>query len=433
MKSVYVKSLLWLATILLVCLVLFMGIYRYAAYDNFAEGGPLAGMINRQLDGAVRAYNSGGRNGIASYIAQLEATYPQNRYYFLANGIDPITRSDLRELRTMAWSWWERFHLGAPRVAARSSADGQYTLFLIFPGFGANARVYTSYYIVLLLALGVLCWALVFQFAAPLNNLVEVVQRFGEGQFSARVKTVRRDGIGDLGRAFNRMADSIQTLRATERQLLQDISHELRSPLARMSVAAELALSSADREAAVAQIHMEIGRLTELLEGLIQVARAESDPAVQKLSHVVLDELVRDVIKDCTIEASARRCKLRFTGMAGLALEADRELLRRAIENPLRNAIRYSPEGSNIEIELTTNGSQAAISVRDYGPGVPATLLNHIFDPFFRVDNSRDMTTGGIGLGLSITKRAIDLHRGKIWGENAEPGLRVCMALPLQN
>jgi signal transduction histidine kinase len=114
-----------------------------------------------------------------------------------------------------------------------------------------------------------------------------------------------------------------------------------------------------------------------------------------------------------------------------LTLVADRELLRRAIENLLRNAIRYSPIGSTIEIDISGTVSNASISVRDYGPGVPTAALAHIFDPFFRVDGSRDMATGGIGLGLSITRRAIHLHHGQIWAENADPGLRVRMDLPL--
>jgi len=115
-----------------------------------------------------------------------------------------------------------------------------------------------------------------------------------------------------------------------------------------------------------------------------------------------------------------------------MSLDADRELLRRAIENLLRNAIRYSPAESDIEIIVDGSASNASITVRDYGPGVPAAALSHIFDPFFRVDTSRDMATGGIGLGLSITQRAIHLHHGKIRAENADPGLRVCVKLPMK-
>jgi two-component system sensor histidine kinase CpxA len=271
-----------------------------------------------------------------------------------------------------------------------------------------------------------------FQFAAPLNELAGVVRRFGDGELGVRVKLDRRDSIGDLAQAFNQMAERTQTLLQAERQLLQDISHELRSPLARLSVAAELTRDADERDSAVTQIHKEVDRLTELLEGLIQITRVEADPRVHKLGPVSVTDLVREVIDDCAIEANARGCHLDMRGWTKVTVEADKELLRRAVENLLRNAIRYSPAGKSIEIHVSGSASNASISVRDYGPGVPASALSHIFDPFFRVDHSRDMATGGIGLGLSITQRAIHLHHGQIRAENADPGLRVCMELPLK-
>ena len=173
-------------------------------------------------------------------------------------------------------------------------------------------------------------------------------------------------------------------------------------------------------------------RVTELLESLIQITRAERGTGTQVFSDVPLDDLVREVIEDCAIEATARGCQLQLNGLTGLTLSADRELLRRAIENLLRNAIRYSLPGGKIEIDIRGTESNASITVRDYGPGVPAAALTHIFDPFFRVDGSRDMETGGMGLGLSITQRALHLHHGQVSAENANPGLRVHVHLPLK-
>jgi two-component system sensor histidine kinase CpxA len=424
--------MLWTAGVLVLCLVLFMVISRYMSYDLFREDGPLADLVETQFEDAMLAYERGGAEDLHDYLTHLGQSYPQNEYYMLVDGKYPKTGEDLADLRRMADSWWERLHVGAPRVIRRSSADGHYVYLMIFAAFGSNLRIYAAYYLVLMAAIAVLGWVLMFQFAGPLNELTEAVHRFGHGELTARVKQARKDGIGELGEAFNQMADRIQTFVSAERQLLQDISHELRSPLARLSVAAELTRNAAERDAAVSQIHKEVDRLTELLEGLIQITRAESDPAAQKLGHVALDELVREVIDDCAIEANSRGCKLQLSGAARISLEADRELLRRAVENLLRNAIRYSPADSNIEINVGGTDSNASITVRDYGPGVPAAALNHIFDPFFRVDNSRDMATGGIGLGLSITQRAIHLHHGQIRAENADPGLRVCMELPLR-
>ena len=431
MRSMYIKTMIWAAAILVVCLALFIAIARYRVFDLWQEGGPLGKLMAVQFEGAIQAYETGGPESLSSYIRNLEGAYPTNRYYFLINGADVRTNSDLSELKRQADSRWRRLQLGRPVVISRSSTDGRYTLILSFPPPASLFATYATYYLVLLLAVAVLFWVLMFQFAAPLSELTKVVRSFGERGLTARVHPVRRDSIGDLGRAFNQMADRIQALLAAERQLLQDISHELRSPLARLSVAAELTRNSEERDAAISQIHKEVDRLTELLEGLIQITRANSGTGTQPLDDVALDGLINELIEDCAIEATARGCQLQLHGSTGLTLIADRELLRRAIENLLRNAIRYSPVGSTIEIDISGTESNASISVRDYGPGVPAAALTHIFDPFFRVDGSRDMATGGIGLGLSITRRAIHLHHGQIWAENANPGLRVRMDLPL--
>jgi two-component system sensor histidine kinase CpxA len=147
---------------------------------------------------------------------------------------------------------------------------------------------------------------------------------------------------------------------------------------------------------------------------------------------VALDTVLREVVDDCGLEASARGCQLLLKGAQHLYLRADRELLRRAIENIVQNAIRHAPPGTSIEITLQATAANASISVRDYGPGVPAEALTAIFKPFFRLDHSRATASGGVGLGLAIAQRAIQVHNGQVWAENAEPGLRVCVALPVE-
>jgi signal transduction histidine kinase len=431
MKAVYLKTMVCATVILVVCLASFAFITRYTAYDLWEGSGPLARLIPIGFEGTVHAYQTGGAQKLSTYIADFHTAYPNNHIYLLMDGVDLRTNSDLSDLKRQADSPWQRFHFFGPIFLTRSSPDRRYEFILTAEPLRSPFRTYAMYYVVLLFAVAILCWVLLFQFAAPLAELTGVVRSFGDGRLNSRVKSVRNDGIGELGQAFNQMADRIQALLAAERQLLQDISHELRSPLARLSVAAELTRNPEDRDSAISQIHKEIDRLTGLLEGLIQVTRAKSDAGTQSLSHVLLDELIRELIDDNAIEAAARECRLQLKGSAGLSLLADRELLRRAIENLLRNAIRYSPEHSTIEVEVIGTESSASISVRDYGPGVPAEALSQIFDPFFRVDDSRDMATGGMGLGLSISQRAVHLHHGQIRAENANPGLRISMDLPL--
>jgi two-component system sensor histidine kinase CpxA len=226
------------------------------------------------------------------------------------------------------------------------------------------------------------------------------------------------------------MADRIQTLLTAERRLLQDISHELRSPLARLSFATELVPGAADRDAAVARIRKEVTRLTSLVTSLLEVTRAEGDPSVRSTQPVSLDALLAEVVDDCRIEADARHCQVRLQAPEPVETQGDPELLRRAFENVIRNAIRHAPDGTGIDVRLTRRAGLAAIAVRDYGSGVPPELLGSIFRPFFRVEEARDNVTGGVGLGLAIAHRAITLHSGRIWADNVNPGLVVTIELP---
>jgi two-component system sensor histidine kinase CpxA len=230
---------------------------------------------------------------------------------------------------------------------------------------------------------------------------------------------------------FDRMAGRIETLLAAERRLLLDISHELRSPLARLGVAVELARSGENLDAALNRIQKESDRLNALLNLLLQVTRAEGDPRSLRRDHVRLDELVQQLVDDSAIEASARGCQLEYRHGEPVTVEGDAELLRRAMENVIRNAIRYSPPATAVEITLGRRNGTAVVDVRDHGPGVPEESLPRLFDPFYRVETSRDTSSGGIGLGLSIARRAIELHKGGIRARNAQPGLEVEMELPV--
>jgi two-component system, OmpR family, sensor histidine kinase CpxA len=161
------------------------------------------------------------------------------------------------------------------------------------------------------------------------------------------------------------------------------------------------------------------------------MTRLEGDPSSRNPEDVPLDTLLQELTEDCRVEAEARGCRLVLDAASSLQVQGDRELLRRAVENVLRNAIRYAPDGTPIETRLDSAGGMALITVRDYGPGVPADLLPKIFMPFFRVDVSRDNATGGVGLGLAIAQRAVHLHHGRLRARNVEPGLLVSIELPL--
>jgi len=226
------------------------------------------------------------------------------------------------------------------------------------------------------------------------------------------------------------MAGRIETLLSAERRLLQDVSHELRSPLTRLDVAVDLASTGDDPGEYLGRIKRDIGRLTVLVNELLQLTRAEGDPSAHNLEALPLDELLESLIDDCKMEAEAKGCTLLQTKAKPCLVNGQPELLRRAVENVVRNAVRHAPAKTTVKIGLELIGDLATISVRDHGPGVPDDLLGAIFDPFVRVEGDRSRASGGVGLGLAIARRAVGLHRGTITAQNAHPGLLVRIELP---
>ena len=191
------------------------------------------------------------------------------------------------------------------------------------------------------------------------------------------------------------MAERIQTLLVTERQLLQDVSHELRSPLARLTFEAEMVRKTADRDAAATRLRHEIERLSELVGTLIDMARAEGEPGTVEMEEVCLNDLLLSIAEDCEVEAVNRGCTIDLTLPDVINLHGNTELLRRAFENIIRNAIRYAPPGTAVEVVQQLEDDAVVISVRDRGLGIPSELNERVFDPFFRVDSSREEKTGG--------------------------------------
>jgi two-component system sensor histidine kinase CpxA len=276
----------------------------------------------------------------------------------------------------------------------------------------------------------VLCWVLARHVTSPLRSMQKTVERFGQGDFTARVNSKRHDELGQLGGTVDRMAERIDNLLKSQRRLLQDISHELRSPLARLGVAVELARGGGDLDSSLNRIDREGTRLNTLVGELIQVTRGEGDPQGLITEQIRLDELIGTIAEDARIEAEKRHVIIN-TSLSEVSMSGNPELLRRAIENLIRNAIRYSPEDTTVDVSLSKVGSVFRISVRDHGTGVPEESLPSIFDPFYRVEKDRGRTSGGVGLGLAIAKRAIELHQGTMRAQNVKPGLRVEIDLPV--
>jgi signal transduction histidine kinase len=438
-RSIFTKIVLWFVATVALSLVGLMGTSlllsaRLAGRDTMGSR-----LYTLFLDDARRAYEEGGSAELKCYLKRLDA-YAESRH-FLTNGrgIDLVTgedRSDLRRARAPVvrrfLPTWLR-NSGNPIVRVRTSDDRRYRLInLVPPPPRLEPWDSLRYFLWLPFVIGVLCYLMAVHLASPLRNLRRVVERFGRGELGIRFHLARQDEIGELARAFNRMADHITTLLSAERRLLQDVSHELRSPLARLGFAIELAKTSHDRDAALNRIRKEGDRLNQLVDELLQLTRAEGDPAARNVEEIALADLLEDLVVDCHVEAEAKGCRLVSRIDQSATLSGDRELLRRACENVLRNAIRHAPAASSVEVALSVNKEIATIAIRDEGPGVPADALAEIFKPFYRVENARDRTSGGMGLGLAIASRAVELHRGRMSARNAKPGLVVEIELPVE-
>lgn len=429
--KVYAKILLWCFGTLVLSLIAFIGVSIYVSMRNVDHGSFVPRLNALLLEESVGAYEIHGKTALSRQLDRINHHLPGQHYLTDAKGVDLVTGEDRSKLLASA-----RRDTGPPKryesrqVIYYPSTDGRYRFIVVFDS-PVDFSQYLPYYLLILLAIALLCWILATNIASPLRGLARVVDRFGAGDLSVRVNSARKDEIGEVGRAFDRMAERIATLLTAERRLLQDISHELRSPLARLSFAAELARTADNRDAAIARLNKEIARLTDLVGGLIQVTRVEGDPEARNSEDLRLDGLLSEIVSDCRVEAEARGSHIALDAEPQLTLRGDREVLRRAIENVLRNSIRYNPAGSSIEVKLAASQDTARIAVRDFGPGVPEDVLPKIFQPFFRVDDSRDTATGGVGLGLAIASRAIGLHHGRLWAENVAPGLIVWIELPL--
>jgi signal transduction histidine kinase len=433
MRSLFAKILLWFWCTLAITLVGSALISALTVNQNTSSlDAPAMRLVMFQLEEARSAYETGGRPALQAFIDTLERVYNARGILTDGTGRDLLTNQDRSDLMKTAE---RRSALPAFRVAngmvARHATDGGYWFFFISHRNFVGSWFLTPDHLFFGGATVLLCYWLAFHLTSPVRKLQRAVERFGRGDLSARTNSDRKDELGQLARAFDRMAGRIETLLAAERRLLLDISHELRSPLARLGVAVELARTGDNPESALNRIQKESDRLNSLVGQLLQVTRAEGDPNSLRRETVRLDELVQQIVNDSRIEAEARACRVTFDRRDAVTVQGDPELLQRAIENVVRNAIRYAPRDSAVEVSLTHVGARALVKVRDYGPGVPEEALSRLFDAFYRVQEDRARTSGGIGLGLSIARRAIELHKGSIQARNAQPGLEVDLELPV--
>ncbi len=471
MKSLFLKIFLsfWAAQALFLVLAILVTIaLRPARHGIESQGSQILAEV-------VNAYQGGGERAAHDYLEEVLHTQHVRAFVFDPSGHELAGRQVppwIEDVRQGIPPHGGAPHGGLPhhrgwmdsllpdRILRQAlTLDGKrYTLVLelppgprVFfgpheiPGLGIGIAVITS---------GLVCYLLAWSMTSPVTRLRRAAQSLAAGDLSARTGAPvsgRRDEMTELMRDFDRMAERIEGLVDSQSRLLKDVSHELRSPLARLSVALGLARQRAtpevapELESSLNRIELEADRLNQLIQRLLTISRLESGTDGLRKTTLSLRELVEQVAHDAEYENPGRGCRVTSSvdmlvdmpadAADEFLVEADSNLLRSAVENVIRNATRYTAEGTTVEVRLerqqAANGQEIVVRVLDSGPGVPDEALQKIFEPFYRLDDARNRQTGGAGLGLSIADRAIRLHGGQLRASNRkEGGLEVEIRIP---
>lgn len=464
MRRLFVQIFVWFSLALTLLLLLSFtvnSIWRTASPIRLLDRGP----SNFYAALGVEAYERGGRAELRTTLARIEQLTGAQAFIVDTQGrslsgravpgeVAEATRSVLRE------GFGERRFHGSSRLFARPThgKDGtRYVYVSVAPPQRGLLRVVLPRHAEwVLLALAILvgalvCYLLARHLSAPIGQLRLATHRLAEGDLSARVDPALRGRyteISELAHDFDRMAERVESLVGAQRELLQNVSHELRSPLARLRLALELARQRGGVPPAAAgakasslgpaldRIESETERLDQLIGELLTLSRLESGTQALAPEPIDLAAMLAEIAADARFEDSERPIDLeidqRCEGSRAPLVAGSPTLLRSAIENVVRNALRYAPPGQPVRLTLKdADDGSLRIRVRDQGPGVPDDELAQIFSPFVRTRAARARDGGGLGLGLAVAKRAIEAHGGTIGAQNASGGgLLVELSLP---
>lgn len=451
MRSLFLKMFLWFwATVVLTGIALILTfvlqpggvpsrwhaalgetarVYGRAAVAEMERGGPAAAAaylddLERNAHTAACLFNQDGTeiagNGCASFHGLMRSAGESAKPEFgMRHG---IARVGLRVEGKTGTSYLFATELPAGPGAA----------------FGTNILWLVLRWGVAFLVSGLICYILTRYLTTPILRLREASRQLAAGHLSTRASAGtenRHDELGELVRDFNSMGDRIEGLITSQRQLISDVSHELRSPLARLTVALDLAREHKGNDPAFDQMEKDFERLSDMTARLLTVARLDASPTPAEMRTLNFGALVTDIVADAEFESHDRNCQVEFSNDYEIDVRGNGDLLRSAIENIIRNAIRYTAPDTAVDVHLQAGNSNdpasAVLTVRDHGPGVPESELANIFRPFYRVANARDRQSGGVGLGLAIANRVAHLHGGRISAANAAGGgLQVEFEIP---
>ena len=451
-RSLYLKIFIWFWLAMIIINVVLFAAFALTrptptrrSWRDLAQTGP-----NSQK--AAEIYEQSGPGALSAALQATEKASGVSATFFDENGKELSGRTvpqkalelsaKAAESRDIEFNFEMENTLVARPVVTPKGQLYIYVAHIPRPPFQPTFQTLGMRLLVVLVIGGIFCYWLARYLTTPLLKLRKTTNELAEGNLGARVATnlvKRRDEVGQLGGDFNVMAERLESMVKAQQRLLGDISHELRSPLARLGVALGLARqrSGAEANSALDRIERESDNLNEMISQLLTLTRLESGTDGRKRTEVNLAALVREVADDADFEARSLNRSVQVVSSDDCSINGFEELLRSAVENVVRNAVRYTPEGTAVEVALRKqNGGSdnfAVISVRDRGMGVPEHALETIFRPFYRTEDARDRQSGGgTGLGLAITERAVRMHGGSVQAVNAAGGgLAVEMRLGL--
>jgi two-component system, OmpR family, sensor histidine kinase CpxA len=455
MRSLYMKIFLWfwLAMVLVGGTLVFSIIETQSEYTQALEDANDKIVTPPYAERYVTIFEEQGKDALANYIARGKEV-GAHVYLFGEDGKEELGQSLPSDAKGIVQIARGTDQTQITRTTTRrfvaqkvTGSSGNHYVFLVeltlpfVRFFWARPHIQAFRLILAIFVGGIVCLWLARYITAPVEKLRAAARQLADGNLSSRIGSAairRKDELGDLERDFDRMAERIESLMSSQQRLIQSISHELRSPLARLNVALGLARKHVGTTLndPLERIEREAVRLNELIGNLLTLARWESGAEPMNRGDVELDALVREVAADADFEARSRNRAVRVVALQPCSIPGMRDVLRSAIENVMRNAVNYTRIGSEVEVtlELVHDPVQesAVIRVRDHGDGVPNDALDSIFRPFYRVANSRERASGGTGLGLSIAAKAVSLHGGQVKAENSSTGgLLVELRFPL--
>ncbi|MBI3561188.1 MAG: HAMP domain-containing protein [Gammaproteobacteria bacterium] len=400
--------------------------------------------------------NDTGEEGLRQWLTQLDEREAIPFYLLDNRGHDLLRRSVPTRIQSL---FQTVSHLPHPRTINERENDQEYPLhhrpivivqghyYRLVPDYLSvtlgrvlkRPRLIGVPLIIAALVSGLVCLILARYLSLPILRLQHASRRLAAGDLSLRVAPTmgkRKDEIAQLALDFDHMAEQLERLINSHKQLLRDASHELRSPLARLQVAMGLVRQRGDRPNAadIDRMERETERLNDLVGQLLSLSRLEAGIFAVDREPIDMADLIRTIADDAAFEAHAMQRDVVVTQLHPLKIIGDSILLHSAIENVVRNAIRYTAPGTAVELSFeptTQRPGWATLRIRDHGPGIPATMLTRIFEPFVRVSEARDRPSGGYGLGLAIAQRAVRLHGGEMQARNeTEGGLSILIHLP---